>query len=120
MGRYCALETLYYVGRFDAAAGRRWRGKAQAKVGDHVIDIRYFTVAELKRAMPAFHATGVYGIGVLLPPSYLFHLARRRPRLFATLARWDRAVAGLWPLSRMGDHTLLLLERREDDGERLA
>jgi ubiquinone/menaquinone biosynthesis C-methylase UbiE len=113
MGRFCALETLYHVSRFDGAAGRRWSGKAMAKVGDRLIDIRYFTVGELTRAMPAFRAIGAFGIGVLLPPSYLFHLARRRPSLFAALARWDRAVAGLWPLSRMGDHTLLLLERRK-------
>ncbi len=116
MGRFCALETLYYLSRFDRAAGRRWRGKASAQLGDRSIDIRYWTASEWKRAMPAFRAIGTYGVGVLLPPSYLFHLARRWPRLFAVLARWDRRVAPIWPLSRMGDHTLLLLERRDNEG----
>jgi SAM-dependent methyltransferase len=114
MGRFCAIETLYYLGRFDRAAVRRWRGKAMATVGDRTIDIRYWTIGDLKRAMPAFRSIVACGIGVALPPSYLFHLARRWPRLFAALARWDRKVAFQWPFSRMGDHTLLLLERKAD------
>jgi len=114
MGRFCALETLYYLGCFDRRAGRRWGGMAEAIVGSHSFPIRYWTVGELKRAMPAFRALEACGIGVLLPPSYLFHLERRWPRLFAALVRWDRKIANWWPLSRMGDHTLLVLERRAD------
>ena len=62
-------------------------------------------------------ATQDWAGGVLVPPSYLFHLARNWPRSFAALARWDRKIASVWPLSRMGDHTLLLLERRHDAAE---
>jgi ubiquinone/menaquinone biosynthesis C-methylase UbiE len=113
MGRFCALETLYYLRRFDARAGRRWRGKALAKVGARSISIRYWTVGEIKRSLVRFKAIRACGIGVLIPPSYLFHLAHGRPKLFAGLARWDRKVSPVWPLSRMGDHTLLLLERKD-------
>jgi len=118
MGRFCALETLYYLSRFDRRAARRWSGKAEARLSDQPFAIRYPTLGELKRAMPAFRALEVCGIGVLLPPSYLFHLARRWPRLFSALARWDRKIANIWPLSRMGDHTLVLLERRDETMER--
>ncbi|HYM19231.1 MAG TPA: class I SAM-dependent methyltransferase [Micropepsaceae bacterium] len=118
MGRFCALETLYYSSRFDRRAGRRWSGKAEARLHDRSFAIRYWKVGEVKRATPAFRALEACGIGVLLPPSHLFHLERQRPRLFAALARWDRKVANLWPLSRMGDHTLLVLERRADVVER--
>jgi len=111
MGRFCAWETLHYLIRLDGAAARRWNGKASATVGDRSLEIRYWSLAELKCALPEFRNIGVYGIGVFLPPSYLFRFADHWPRLFERLAHCDRRFAAVWPLSRMGDHTLATFER---------
>ncbi len=115
MGRFCAWESAYYLLRGNSAAMRRWRGRAVALVGGNPVEVRYWAVRDLKRALaPSFRVAAVFGIGVLVPPSYLFRLVERRPKLFAALARWDRRISSVWPLSRMGDHVLVVLKRFED------
>lgn len=112
MGRFCAWETAYYFP--TAQMMRRWRGRATATVGGRSIEVKYWTVGELVRALaPEFRMRAVSGIGVLLPPSYLFHWVKRWPRLFALVARWDRRISVIWPFSRMGDHTLIVFTRTE-------
>jgi hypothetical protein len=112
MGRFCAWESAYYLAHFDSRAARRWRGGANATVGNETLAIRYWSKSELLHALaPTFQLIGVCGVGTLLPPSYLFHWVDRRPRLFHTLAAWERRTAHLWPFSRIGDHTLVILQR---------
>ena len=112
MGRFCAWETAYYVARLDRKALRRWSGRAAASVGRETVEVRYWSRAEMVRALgPSFRLVAVHGIGTLLPPSYLFHWVERRPRLFSRFARWERQASHMWPLSRMGDHTLIISTR---------
>jgi len=119
MGRFCAWESAYYLLRGNSAAVRRWRGRALASVGGNPVEVRYWAVGDLKRALaPSFRVEAVFGIGMLVPPSYLFHLVDRWPKLFATFARWDRRISSVWPLSRVGDHVLVVLKRTGDRLER--
>jgi len=112
MGRFCAWETAYYVARFDRKAVRRWSGRALASVGRDTVEVRYWSRTEMRNALgPSFQVLAAHGIGTLLPPSYLFHWVERRPRLFSRFARWERHASHLWPLSRMGDHTLIISRR---------
>ena len=116
MGRFCAWETAYDTGRLDRRAVRRWSGRAQATIGHDIVDVRYWSMGEMMRALrPSFHVRARHGVGTLLPPSYLFRWVERRRRLFSALARWERRTSHIWPLSRMGDHTLVIL-RRLDGG----
>lgn len=116
MGRFCVWETAYYAVRLDRRAGRRWSGRAKAIVGRDVVDVRYWSKGEVMRALsPSFHVLATHGVGTLLPPSYLFGWVERHSRLFSALARWERRTSHIWPLSRMGDHTLIIL-RRLDGG----
>jgi ubiquinone/menaquinone biosynthesis C-methylase UbiE len=117
MGRVCAWETAYYVARMDRRAWRRWWGRAQASVGGQTVDVRYLSKSEVLRAFRAsFAPLAACGVGTVLPPSYLFHWLDRRPGLFRALARLDRAASHIWPLSRMGDHMLVIFRRLETAG----
>jgi SAM-dependent methyltransferase len=112
MGRFCAWETAYYAARLDRRAMRRWSGRARASVGRESVDVNYWLQSEVLRALgPSFRLLSVRGVGALLPPSYLFHWVERRPRLFGTLVQWERHTSHIWPLSRVGDHTLFILRR---------
>ena len=112
MGRFCAWETAYYGTRLDRRAVRRWSGRALASVRLETVNVRYWSRAEVVNALgPSFRVIAAHGIGTLLPPSYLFHWVERRPRLFSRFARWERHASHLWPLSRMGDHTLIISRR---------
>jgi SAM-dependent methyltransferase len=114
MGRFCAWETAYYLARVDRRAMRRWSGRARASVGGESVDVNYWSKREVLRALgPSFLLVAAHGVGALLPPSYLFHWVERRPRFFGTLARWERHTSHIWPLSRMGDHMLVILRRLE-------
>ena len=112
MGRFCAWEAAYYSARLDRRATRRWSGRTRAMVGRQTLEIRYWSNREVLRAFaPAFEVVGVHGIGTFLPPSYLFHWFERRPRLLGALARMEQSAGQIWPISRMGDHTMIMLRR---------
>lgn len=114
MGRFCAWESAYYLARLDHRAARRWSGRAVASVGSRSMNIRYWSKREVLGALgPSFRPLAAHGIGTLLPPSYLFHWVERHPRPFGVLARCERRVSQVWPMSRMGDHTLIIARRLE-------
>jgi len=117
MGRFCAWETAYYGARLDRRAMRRWSGRARASVGHENVEVHYWSKSEVLRALgPSFRLLAVHGIGTLLPPSYLFSRVERHSRLFRILARWERHTSHVWPLSRAGDHTLIILSRLNTTG----
>jgi SAM-dependent methyltransferase len=112
MGRFCAWETAYYLARFDRKAARRWSGRALASVGRGTVEVRYWSRAEVLNALrPSFRLLAAHGVGCFLPPSYLFHWVERRPQFFSRLARWERRTSHMWPLSHVGDHTLIISQR---------
>jgi SAM-dependent methyltransferase len=114
MGRFCAWESAYYLARLDRRATRRWRGKAKATIGSRTVDVSYWSNAQLLRALePSFRVLMVCGVGTFLPPSYLFHWLDSRPGLFRALSACERAASRHWPMARMGDHTLIILQRRD-------
>jgi len=112
MGRFCALETLWYGARGKKTAWRRWTGKTSADIGGKRIPIRYWQPGDLARALgPDFRVEAVHPVGLFLPPSDLFPLLERHPRLFAALARWEtRAAEKHWG-AYLADHHFTLLRK---------
>ena len=107
LGRFCAWEFLYYSvrGRFRKAL-RRARGSAKSSLG---IDVSYPSVARLENAFrPAFKLRGWMGIGLTVPPSYVW-LPALLVRLFGVC---DRTLARLPLLRGLADHRLILLVRK--------
>ena len=102
IGRFCGWELLFHP-------WRRWRGSASSSIG---VTVQYWTVAQLRRALPGFRLERWVGIGLFVPPSYV--------RMPAWLVRWcaalDRMLAGVPVLRGMADHRLLILRREGDAG----
>lgn len=110
MGRFCALETLWYGLHGKPTAWRRWSGLSSADIGGKRIPVRYWQPGDLAYALgPSFSIEAVHPVGLFLPPSDLFPMIERRPRLFAALARWESRVSQMGPLAYLADHHLTLL-----------
>ncbi len=116
MSSFCLWETLWYPLTAQLyKASRRWRaGNPTASLAsEDEFPIYYPTVKELRAVFgPWFRVVRLEGVGVFVPPSYLEPWARRVPRLVHALGVVDRMVHR-WPGFRaMGDHRLLVFERR--------
>ena len=111
--RVCCWETAWFLAHADPIrAFRRWKGMTKATLGEVAIAVSYPTVRDITRHFtPAFALCSCKAIGLTVPPSYVEHLARKRPNLLRKLQAIDNAIAG-WPVLRaMGDHMLLVFER---------
>jgi ubiquinone/menaquinone biosynthesis C-methylase UbiE len=113
--RFCLWESAWYLAQGKPIrAGRRWKGRATASLGNIDLEVRYPTVWDIRRMFrPFFELRFRKGIGVAVPPSYVEALARKYPRTLRKLQACDRKIAS-WPVCRsIGDHTLLVLERTQ-------
>lgn len=110
----CLWEIIWHLMHGQPRqAARRWRGTVMANVGNgETIAVDYPSIGKLRREFkPYFHLKSVIGIGALLPPSYLSHLAERYPMTFLRFTRWDKVLSqtALWP--HISDHYLAEFER---------
>ena len=118
MNRWCAWEIVW--GLFHLKPGLAFRrlgkGWIQAQLaspdGAVSVPVRYYSPRDFARACsPHFRVRAIRGLPVLLPPPYLAALMVRRPRLLGRLERAERKWRERWPLSGLGDHFLMVLER---------
>jgi SAM-dependent methyltransferase len=115
MGPVCAWEVLWHLLRArPRTAFRRLRRRVSAHLGDgRAIPVWYPSPSTLARELrPQFRRVRLAGVGVLVPPPYLEHLARRHPRLVARLAELDRRHGHRFPAPWLADHHLSVFERR--------
>lgn len=111
MGPLCPWEVGWHLFHGDMrTALRRLRQPATARIGQDEISIWYPSLRQLKHALsPWFTHLKTYGLGLLLPPSYLAHLVDRRPALFRGLNRLEAITA---PISGgWGDHYVSVFSR---------
>ena len=117
IGRYCPWEIAWYAFR------RQW-SRVKVRFAPDLVPVgmnggtiwtRYYTPREFYRAFePAFSLTHFRGLCVLAPPPYLKQIRARLPRLHQSLWQLDQWTAG-WPgLRNMGDHFLIVMQRRPD------
>ena len=115
IGRVCPWEILHY------ASQRRWsRVKVRfaahlvpVSMNKHTIWTRYYGPREFYRAFQSeFALTHYRGLCVFAPPPYLTWVREKYPRLHERLWRLDRRVAGLPLLRGMGDHFLIVMQKR--------
>jgi len=107
IGSFCVWETGYYLFRGQwKQAFRRIRRRVRSSFG---IDVFYFSRRSILAAFSRnFRLMGTYGIGLLVPPSYVTGLS---DRTVARLAELDKRCAH-WPLlRRLADHRLYVFER---------
>jgi SAM-dependent methyltransferase len=108
MPPFCLWETAWYALHGDMRrATRRWHGSTIALIGDASQAVHYPSAARLAEQLaPAFALRRCEGLGTLLPPSYLSHLAVRLPD-WATRLDAHMPLGHLW-----ADHYIAVLERQ--------
>jgi SAM-dependent methyltransferase len=112
MGRHVPWEWFWFLARGDtrqalrryADGGTEWRG----------IRVTYPAPRELAAALePYFPHLRRHALGLILPPSYAAGWINRRPRIFAGLARMDRALSRVDGLAAIADHYLIEARREQ-------
>jgi SAM-dependent methyltransferase len=119
IGRLCPWEIAYYAGQGNLARTtfRRQLGFVPVHLGDGVVWTRYYSPAELASAARGeFTVRSYRSLGLLVPPPYLLGFYRRIGPLRAVLTWLEDRVGG-WPVGRdLGDHFLMVLDRRDRSG----
>jgi SAM-dependent methyltransferase len=115
IGRWCPWEIGYYAlrGEWRRMSVRFGRRMQPVRMNGHTVWTRYWTPAELYRHFsPAFTLVQHRALCLFAPPPYMTWLRDRHPVWYRRLWRWDRRLAG-WPgLRALGDHFLIVMERR--------
>jgi SAM-dependent methyltransferase len=115
IGRICPWELGHYAvrGRFRRAMVRMARQPTAVGMNRHVIWTRYYLPREFYRAFAGhFTLTGYRALSLFLPPPYLVEFYRRRRRWCERLGRLDDRLGALPLLRDMGDHFLIVMQRR--------
>jgi SAM-dependent methyltransferase len=115
IGRWCPWEIAYYAARADwtRIRVRFARGLTPVRMNGHTVWTRYWTPAELYHQFAReFTLVHCRALCLFVPPPYMTWIRDRHPAWLARLWSWDRRVAG-WPLlRRLGDHFLIVMQRR--------
>ncbi|HEX7813544.1 class I SAM-dependent methyltransferase [Dyella sp.] len=115
IGRICPWEVMHYSlrGRFRRAGVRATRGATAVGMNRHTIWTYYYLPREFYRAFADdFALDGYRALSLFMPPPYLVDYYRRRQRWCEKLGRLDDRM-GAWPMLRdMGDHFLIVMQRR--------
>ncbi len=112
--RVCPLEIALFLARGQPrTAFRRLRRDAEADVEGVRFPMRYYGPADFDAALGAgFRRLETRSLGLALPPLSFGPSLARAPRLMAALAALEDRLSGLPGLSAMGDHIILVYERR--------
>jgi SAM-dependent methyltransferase len=115
IGRVCPWEIAHYLrkGEWARVKVRYARDFVPVGMNKHTVWTRYYGPREFYDAFRAnFRLVRFRGLCVFAPPPYLTKLREEHPRWHARLRQFDRIVAG-WPLLRgMGDHFLIVMQKR--------
>jgi hypothetical protein len=105
MGRWCAWEIAWHLLHLQPRRAFRRLGRAGATThaGGAAFTVYYPSTSALRRDFaPHFGLRRVWPLGLLLPPTYLEPLTRRRWFPFRLAAALDRRLR--WP--RWADHSV--------------
>jgi len=114
MGPLCPWEATWHLLHLEPrTALRRLRAGVVARVaGGATVAVWYPTPRRVQREFAdGFVRRELLGIGCLMPPPYLSHLAHTWPRSVQLLARIEGRWRHRFPWPWLSDHFLLSLER---------
>ncbi len=113
----CLSEALIHavVLQFNRMAPRR-RQPVMVSVGGMDIPAYYYSPTRFARKFePFFTVKKMIGLPAILPPAYLSEFYLRARKVLSFAERAEIALAGFFPLNRVGDQTLLIFQRREKE-----
>jgi len=116
IGRVCPWEIGHYLRRrsWSRVKVRFASNAVPVGLNGHIVWTRYYSPLEFFRAFKREFALVHYrGLCVFAPPPYLASVRNQHPRAYERLWRMDRRLAG-WPVLRsMGDHFLIIMQKRD-------
>ncbi len=109
MGRWCAWEWLWYLGRArPGTAFRRISGKASFRG----MDVFYPMPRRLEKEFrPHFRCVRLMGIGLLLPPTFAAAVVERHTTMAHWIAAAERRIRHARAAAYLSDHFLIEFER---------
>ncbi len=113
MNRWCLAEMASLVagGRANQAL-RRNRPSVRVAVGSNYAEVRYPSWRQLRNALhPSFRVLRVQALPLLLLP-YAWPVLASHPRTYKALDWLDGILAPRRPFAWLGDHLLVVAERR--------
>jgi len=117
MGRFVPWEIAWFLAHGDpqSALRRLRRGNAASFEADRV-KVQCPSVEEVSDLLaPEFELKNWQGVGVVVPPSYMEHWARRFARVTKLLARMDLVLGRMPVLRAMGDCVLMNFQRAGEE-----
>ncbi len=113
MNRWCIAEMVSMtVGGRGNRALRRVRSRVFVTVGARAAEVNYPSWRELNSALrPGFRVVSLRALPLLLLP-YAWPALASHPRLFNALRTLDGILAPRRPFAWLGDHLLVVAERR--------
>ena len=115
IGRLCPWEIAHYTRRrrFERAMVRFRRGDVAVGMNRHTIWTRYYFPREFHRAFSAhFRLRSFRALSLFMPPPYLLDYYHRRRDWCEKLGWLDDHFGHLPLLRGMGDHFLIVMQRR--------
>jgi len=115
MNPFCLWEISWFgLKGLPAQARRRWNIPAQVQIAPgRLIDVWYPRVVTIREEFStAFRFIRTVGIGVFLPPAYLSQWVEAHPKISGVLYLLDRMGGKIFPWKLLGDHYLVIFERR--------
>jgi SAM-dependent methyltransferase len=112
--KLCPLEIVLFLARGEPrTALRRFRRRATGDVEGRSFPMRYYGAADFDRALGSdFRRIETRSLCLALPPLSFGPSLARHPALMAALSAAEDRLAGLPGLRRLGDHIVLVYERR--------
>lgn len=112
LGKYCVVESLYFLFKFDWKKITRRKRKANAYLSENNYQETWcYSYQELETIFSSFKLIKKKPIGLFIPPSYFEKTMKRWPVLLYLLQNLDSLFGGISNFSNFGDHYILHLEK---------
>jgi ubiquinone/menaquinone biosynthesis C-methylase UbiE len=111
--RYCLWEIAWHLLNKDTSrAFRRCNGYHEATLNGISLPVYYPSSEYIRQSFtPDFRLVTIYGIGIMVPPSYVEPWIAKHPKLLYAFRRIDSVIQRAPGLRILGDHMLLHFER---------
>lgn len=115
MNRVCPWEMLYFSLKLDfKKAFRRFRKEGiEGTIDDQSVKTFYFMPKEFgKKFEPYFVMRRIYSLGLNTPSPYMFGIYNRARLIVKIWMKMDEFLKGIFPFNRIGDHFIIIMERK--------
>lgn len=116
--RYCLSELLAYAATFQLRKARdRLRKFSKEGHSRFCVDVYSYSPSEFYSLFRHyFRLRSLHGVPVVIPPSNMEKYVEKFTSHFDALKRVDRVIGNVWPFRAMGDHFLMVLDRKSVTG----